>query len=47
MSMMHHAAITTYADGSRNVHEVAAIVGVSMRVVRRVCRQLGLTLANS
>lgn len=42
--LMYDVAITAQANGSRTVHQIAAIVGTSIRVVRRTCRRLNLPL---
>ena len=45
--LMYHAAIIAAANGTRSAHTIAAIVGVSYRMARRVCRSLNLPLGNA
>ncbi len=47
MSVMHNAAVTAQANGSRSVLTIAAIVGISPRICRKIVRRLGLAVGNT
>lgn len=47
MSKMYDSAVTAQANGSRSSLTIAAIVGISPRIARKICRRLGLSLGNS